>query len=157
MANTKMVLYSLSLYQLCSQQLAWRGWRELRNVFVSTQGKADPGSKKSFWVIHSGCSHREILECRGHVVSVAMAAPAGSLASLTASAGWAVPLGKLITQPHLPLLCGHGFFPFSLLDLLLMRTPSDAITHFLNYKNVIAILFPLVPLFLSSPFFHNFI
>ena len=97
------------------------------------------------------------MECRGHVDSVAVAAPAGSLASLTASAGWAVPLGKLITQPHLPLLCGHGFFPFSLLDLLLMRTPPDAITHFLNYKNVIATLFPLVPLFLSSPFFHNFI
>lgn len=83
------------------------------------------------------------------MVPVALAAPAGSSAHLTASAGWAVQLGKLITQPHLPLLCGHGFFPFSILDLLVMRTPSDAITHFLNYKNVIAILFPLVPLFLS--------
>ena len=27
-----------------------------------------------------------------------------------------------------------------------MRTPSDAITHFLNYKDVIAVLFPLIPL-----------
>ena len=89
---------------------------------------------------------------------MAMAAPAGSSADLTASAGWAVQLGKLITQLHLPLLCGHGFFPFSILYLLLMRTPSDAITHFLNYKNVIAVLFPLVPVFISSPpFFHHFI
>ena len=78
---------------------------------------------------------------------MAMAAPAGSSADLTASAGWAVQLGKLITQLHLPVLCGHGFFPFSILYLLLMRTPSDAITHFLNYKNVSAILFPLVPFY----------
>lgn len=97
MANTKMVLYPLSSYQLCSRQLAERGWRELRNVSVSTQGKADPGFKKSFWVIHSGCSHRELMECRGHMVSAMVVAPAGSSADLTASAGWAVQLGKLIT------------------------------------------------------------
>lgn len=89
MANTKVVLCPLSSDQLCSRQLARRGWRELRNVFVCTQGKADPGFKKSFWVIHSGCSHRERMEGRGHMVSVVVAAPAGSSADLTASAVWA--------------------------------------------------------------------
>lgn len=60
------------------------------NVFLSTQGKTDPGFKKSFWVIHSGCSHREIIECRGHMASVVAAAPTRSSARPAASANRAV-------------------------------------------------------------------
>ena len=82
------------------EELARRRWRHLRNVFVFTQGKADLGFKKSFWVIHSGCSHREIIECRGHMVSVVSAAPAASSADLTAPAGWVVWLGNSDDSPH---------------------------------------------------------
>lgn len=86
---------------------------------VFTQGKTDPGFKKSFWVIHSGCSHREIIECRGHMVSVVSAAPSGSSAHVTAPASGAVQLGHpddiALTCPRFAVTT---FSPFSALDLI---------------------------------------
>lgn len=78
---------------------------------MSAQGKDDRGFKISFWVIHSGCGHREMIECRGLLVSVMSAAPAGSSADLTAPAGWSFQLGN---SDDIALACSFTviiFFP----------------------------------------------
>lgn len=82
-----------------------------------------------------------------------LAAPAGSSADPMAPAGRAVQLGDLngIAPTRLNFAVTI-YFLFSTLDLLLMRTPSDPITHLLNNKNFLATLFPLV-LLISFFFF----
>lgn len=101
---------------------------------MSAQGKDDRGFKKSFWIIHSGCGHREIIECRGLLFSVMLAAPAGSSADLTAPAGWSFQLGN---SDGIALACLS--FTVTIFSLLYIGSHFnentiryDTITHFLN-------------------------
>lgn len=148
-----MVSCPLNSYQLCRRRLARRRCEELRKVFVSTQGKADPGFRKPGWVVHSGCGHGKIV-CRATGFR-GVGSPSGALSRSNCSGWLGSPAGNSDDTALTCLSLAVTFlFPRLYFGSCFNENTFgyDIVTHFLSYKNFIATLFPRVPLISFFPF-----